>query len=278
MGSRGQKSRPVGDNPILWRELNRRRSQQTGWTWVALGISAYLLLLVYLPAGFSGNWASGSFHGAMTTLYLLVLLVATAALAGPSIAVEKEASCWPLLLGTPLTGWQILSSKARVVLRRVYPFSLFLVGHLVVFTLFGCLHPVVLVHGVMIVAASTSFLLVTGMWLSLRVKGSTRATVATFLVGLVLWLLLPALVNTISEITESRTTATEVSWLINPFNLLLQAASGAARDRPHRTFAAPSTGHFTIALFLVSGGYLLVAAGLVAYFVRRFNSLVGRTS
>lgn len=274
---RQEKSRPVGDDPILWRELHRRRHEQSGWSWVALGISAYLLLLVYLPAGFSGSWSSGGFHGVMTTIYLVVLLVATTAHAAPSIAVEKEASCWPLLMGTPLTGWQILSSKGKVVLRRVLPFSLFLIGHLLFFTLFGFLHPIVLLHGLMILAAAVLFTLIVGMWLSLKVKGSTRATAATFLVGLFLWLLLPALVNGFEEITRSGTAAAEATLLINPFYWMLNACA-EGNDAYYQAITGVTRGGFTLILFFVSVSYLLVAGALLAYFVRRFNRIVGRTS
>jgi hypothetical protein len=114
------------------------------------------------------------------------------------------------------------------------------------------------------------------MGFSLRVQGSARATVSTILVGLFAWLLLPALAAGFDEITWSGEWATAAALSVNPFYLMFEVASQAAR--PDGLTSAGLHGGFTATLLLASATYLVSAGALAAYVVRRFNHLVGRTS
>ncbi|NOZ40977.1 MAG: ABC transporter permease subunit [Planctomycetes bacterium] len=113
--------RPLGDNPMIWKEVFAGTSMTKlgliGWVAIALilltvcGIMLTLLINT-LQAG-TGSRRNGFHIGIMgLTGYLgpgiLLLLAARAA---GLVTSEKERDCWLSLLATPLTGREIIRSK-----------------------------------------------------------------------------------------------------------------------------------------------------------------------
>ena len=91
------------------------------------------------------------------------------------------------------------------------------------------------------------------------------------------WLLLPALVNGFEEVTRSGTAATEVTLLMNPFYWMMIACAEEKASN-YKAFTGFTRAGFTLILLFVSACYVLLAGALLAYYVRRFNRIVGRTS
>lgn len=291
-GSRAQRpSRHVDDDPILWREGIRATWYTTGWKWATVAVGAYILIPVYSGAAANDTLASGGFHGAMTSIYLVMLLIAAALFSAPALTAEKEGTCWPALLSTPLTGRAILWAKARAALRRTLPFSSLVVGHVLLFTLLGFLHPVVLVHTTLILAAFVPFTLSLGLLFSLRARRTSNAIGGVILTGLVLWGGLLLAETTITS--GPGRPGSSVTAHFNPLVWMNASAQGAALGQwdlnwvsAELTAFSPglygsralSVGAFTTVLYVVCMIYLGLAGGLFAYMAWRFNRIVGRTS
>ncbi|KKM07323.1 hypothetical protein LCGC14_1735110, partial [marine sediment metagenome] len=151
--------RRIDGSPVLWRELRRPLLEEQVTRTVAIAIGAVVLGMMYLVTLATGSTGSGAAQAAFVLLYLVVGMAWTAVLAATTIAPEKEARSWPLLLTTTLADKDILWAKVLGVLRRTYKFWILLGAHLVLFSLLGLLHPIVLLHVVVLVAGVLALLI-----------------------------------------------------------------------------------------------------------------------
>jgi ABC-type transport system involved in multi-copper enzyme maturation permease subunit len=123
----------------------------------------------------------------LTGLAALVTMI----VAATPVTSEKESRTWPMLLATTLGPWQILLGKAAGVFRRVTPVWLLLIGHVLLFTLVGYMHPILSLHLAMLVTYTVVFLTATGLYLGARFKRTTTAVVMNIVVAVVVWGILP---------------------------------------------------------------------------------------
>jgi hypothetical protein len=77
-----------------------------------------------------------------------------------------------------------------------------LFGHIVVFSLAGCIHPIAIVHIGMVVFWIVAFLSGTGLYFSARFRHTTAAVIANFALAGVLWALGPIILGMIVGITR----------------------------------------------------------------------------
>jgi len=185
--------RPVKGPVIIWKELGRPISESVrSHTIVFLVLSVALILMCCLSRG------AIMVYSILTTGLWMIASVRTAAMAATTIAKEKEARTWPLLLGTTLDDRQIIRGKALAVLWRNLPLWLAIaVGMVAFFTfmvLFGrargpggsffyCFY---ILGGLITVGTHIVFLVAIGLYFSVRLKSATAAVIAT--VGSVLGL------------------------------------------------------------------------------------------
>jgi ABC-type transport system involved in multi-copper enzyme maturation permease subunit len=199
--------REIGSDPMLWKEFHVARS--------GLVIRLFGLLLAVFAAVFLGDalldHGRASFaevakygygdgievvHRARDQLqefvattaagaYLLWMIgIATASASG--ISSEREDDTWISLLGTAITGEEILRAKALGALWRWRVVGLLAVGLWTFGLIAGAIHPIAYVMTLADFTAFSAFALALGSYVSLRAKSTTRAMVVTISVLFVL--------------------------------------------------------------------------------------------
>ena len=122
----------------------------------------------------------------------------TVTLPATCITSEKESRAWPILLGTTLNDNQILFGKFLGQIRRCLPAWTLMFGHIILFILFGIIHPIALPM-MMISAWIIIFCCATGIYFSARFKHTTTAVIMNFALGIFLWLLIPFILLLLCE-------------------------------------------------------------------------------
>jgi len=179
--------RPVKGSPIVWKELrkplfSRRRRSLFIYALLAIVAAGVILVPFLLGAGVAaGPYILGY------ALYVL-FVVHLAASAGAAVTSEREARTWPILLTTPLENRQIIKGKAMGLFRRSLPLLaplpiLYALGVLIAPASGGAIQVYLfsLLIAAVGLAGTTIFLLGVGLYLSARLRKTTTAVAATFL-------------------------------------------------------------------------------------------------
>jgi ABC-type transport system involved in multi-copper enzyme maturation permease subunit len=132
--------------------------------------------------------------------YLLIGMAVTAVLSATTIASEKQSGTWQLLLTTPMSDWHILLVKAAGVIYRARLFWALLFGHVLFFTLFGMIHPIAVLHLVILFFWVNALLLGAGMYMGIRLRVAGHAVIANCALALGLWVILPTMLSLASSI------------------------------------------------------------------------------
>jgi len=114
---------PLAGSPIVWKEMRRGffGSKQRDAAISVLLIGLFLLTAILLL--FSPKKTIFFAYYLVSGLYLVVM-IRLAVLSAGSIAGEKEARTWPILLATPLADREIVRGKAIAAFRRTIPLLL----------------------------------------------------------------------------------------------------------------------------------------------------------
>ena len=115
-----------------------------------------------------------------------VWIVGLAGTAAAGIPSEREDDTWISLLGTSLTGGEILRGKALGALHRWRAAGLAAVGLWTFGLVAGAIHPLAFALTLVLFAVYSAFALALGSFLGLRARSTTRAMVATMSVLFVL--------------------------------------------------------------------------------------------
>jgi ABC-type transport system involved in multi-copper enzyme maturation permease subunit len=118
-------SRTVGDNPVLWREVQQRFTRGQWALPVALGVCCCALLFLY--------WMSSMKEGLQigVAMFGAVILLLLAALQTPgAISAEREGRTLDVLLTTPLSARAILWGKLLGSAKRLAPLYVGIALHL----------------------------------------------------------------------------------------------------------------------------------------------------
>jgi ABC-type transport system involved in multi-copper enzyme maturation permease subunit len=211
--------RPVGKLAFLWKELRSPMFGQSKVTAViVISISLILLLMTYILIAIENGLDLDDAEVQASYLAILGCLGMLFAIVLPATCVtsEKESRCWPLILTTTLSDWQILLGKIIGTLRRCAPAWFLMFGHLIVFTLIGFIHPVALIHIPVLVAWIVVFFLGTGLYFSSRFKHTTTAVIMNFTFAAVIWGLVPLLMLLYAAMTRTSDNYAERYMNINP--------------------------------------------------------------
>jgi ABC-type transport system involved in multi-copper enzyme maturation permease subunit len=109
------------------------------------------------------------------------------------ISSEKESRSWPLLLTTTLNDREILFGKFVGALRRCLPVWLLLLGHIIVFSLTGTIHPIAVPYMALLIFWVTIFLCGSGLYFSSCCKRTTTAVILNFALAFTIWAIVPLL-------------------------------------------------------------------------------------
>jgi len=226
---RGWNLKRVIGSPIVWRELRKPLLRDKVVQIVATCAVLFYLLYAYAIVGAAGAMDEGGTHAFFVAMFLLAGMGCTAMDAATCIAPEKRARTWPALLSTPVSDWHILLGKAGGTLFRCLPVWLFLAGHVVVFTTLGFLHPIALLHVVLLAIWTSVFLTGSGVYFSTRHRRATTAVLMNVGLALLLWALIPAGAELVGEVFGDYEFAQTLSYL-NPVVQSVVVADGAAGD------------------------------------------------
>jgi ABC-type transport system involved in multi-copper enzyme maturation permease subunit len=188
---------------------------------IGLVVTIGVLLMTY------GAWAKEGYldedftHVSYAVMFVLIAMVFHIVFSASSITSEKESRAWPLLLATSMDDWQILAGKAAAVFLRCSAVWLLLAGHVVVFVLVGYIHPVAIIHLLMLVAWLVVFLTSAGLYFSAGLRRTTSSVVATFALALALWVVAPMVLGLMATISRSEQIA-RIGVCANP---VVQAAA-----------------------------------------------------
>ena len=227
--------RPVKGSPVLWKDVRAPfiRGAEGRNSLIGLVITIAVMLATYWVWAKQGLLDEDFTHVSYTIMFLLMAMIFHMVLSASSITSEKEARCWPILLATPMGGWQILVGKAAAVIRRCLVVWLLAAGHVVLFVVIGYIHPIAMVHLSMIVMWVAVFLTSMGLYFSARFKRTTWAVVATFGLAFVLWVVGSPVGAGIAAVTRREGIA-RVCMIANPAlqtRVVMRAASGRSHAR-----------------------------------------------
>jgi ABC-type transport system involved in multi-copper enzyme maturation permease subunit len=183
--------RRVGRLPLVWKEL-RTPFFRTRWKRIAsVIIIACMLAGTYVLCVAEKAMDDSDTHMAYGIIFVILGTLATAILSATVITSEKEARSWPILLCSPVTGWQIITAKAIGVFKRVLPVWLLLPFHIILFSFFGYIHPVCLIHLAILAGWVTFFLTCSGIYFSSCFKRTTTAVIMNLALAVVIWAVVP---------------------------------------------------------------------------------------
>jgi ABC-type transport system involved in multi-copper enzyme maturation permease subunit len=208
--------------PVFWKDVRAPLIQgfEGRNSIIGLVVTIGALLLTY------GAWAREGYldedftHVSYAVMFILIATVFHIVFSASSIASEKESRAWPLLLATSMDDWQILAGKAAAVFLRCSVVWLLLAGHVVVFVFVGYIHPIAIVHLLMLVAWLVVFLTSAGLYFSAGLRRTTSSVVATFALALALWVVAPMVLGLMATISRSEQMA-RIGVCANP---VVQAA------------------------------------------------------
>ena len=226
---RGWNLQKVIGSPIVWRELRKPLLRDKVVQIVATCAVLFYLLYTYAILGASGAMDEGQTHAVFLTIFLLAGMGCTALDAATCIAPEKSARTWPALLSTPVSDWHILLGKAGGTMFRCLPVWLFLGGHVVVFAALGLLHPLAILHVLLLAVWTSVFLTGSGVYFSTRYRQATTAVLMNLGLALLLWVLIPVGAGLIGEVFGDREISRGLLYL-NPVVQACVAGQGACGD------------------------------------------------
>lgn len=174
-------------------------------------------------------------HMTYAVIFVIIGTLGTAVLSSTSITSEKESRTWPILLATPLSGWQIILDKATGVFRKCLPVWILLGGHVALFVIVGYIHWIVLLHMLILVVWIVVFFTGAGLYFSARFKRTTTAVVMNIALGVVLWAIIPlVLLMTFAIGRNYNDDVAEASISVNPVVHVIVALEGGAGKRNAR--------------------------------------------
>jgi ABC-type transport system involved in multi-copper enzyme maturation permease subunit len=195
---------------------------------IATCAALFYLLYTYAFLGASGMMGDGATQATFVAMFLLAGMLCTAIDSATSIAPEKQARTWPSLLCTPVSDWHILMGKAGGTAFRCLPVWLFLAGHVLIFTIVGSLHPIALLHLLLLSVSMMVFLTGAGVYFSMLSRRATSAVLMNIGLPVLLWALLPAGAALIGQVFGDHELSECLAY-VNPVQQAAALAAGACR-------------------------------------------------
>jgi ABC-2 type transport system permease protein len=231
--------RRVTGPPVIWKELRfsllgRRKIA----TFIGIFISLSMLFITYWLCLKERILDNEETHILYAVIFLGLGILVTVVLASTCITSEKESRSWPLLLATTLDDRDILFGKFVGILRRCLPIWIFLLGHVIIFSLADFIHPVAIIQMGILVAWIVVFLSGTGLYFSSRFRRTTTAVIMNFALAAAIWGILPLLMALIASInapfTRDARDFVEAYMDTNPFVHAVVVIDATTNENPVR--------------------------------------------
>lgn len=182
-------------NPVLENEMKRNmRSMKSSW--VIFGVNLLLTVVAvaaYFGAGGSKEYlASGQYRFPiqcyMMMAYVLFAMVCllVPGIAGGSIAIERERRTLDILLTTHLNPWKIIIGKLESSLSMIFLISFSALPAVSLILVFGGVSVIDLLALVFILVVSGIFIGSVGIFCSATMKKTTVATIASYVIIIML--------------------------------------------------------------------------------------------
>lgn len=272
--------RRVTGSPVLWKEL---RSPLLGKHNVVkvvfIVIGVLLLLLTYALFAHENALDDNESHMVYVAIFMGIGMFLSAILPATTVTSEKESRSWILLLSTTLSSWEIIIGKLLGTFRHLLPVWSILFAHVCLFVLVGYIHPLAIIH-LMIITASTVILLTgSGLLASVFFRKTTTAVVINITFALIIWLALPFITLMICAISHSSDDPAEFLMDCNPM-VQAMVVMEATASRSLNSFDWMTMGNLnafenTFWLTVCLGGYSLAAIMMmwIAEHLLRKNAL-----
>lgn len=193
--------RRVRGSAILWKELKSPLFGRRKLAFViSIAVGLILLFLTYAFFADTNALDEDGVHIMYGVIFMSLGTLFAIILPATCITSEKESRAWPLLLATTLGDWQILAAKFVGILRRSLPIWCLLFGHIILFTFAKIIHPVAIIHTVLLVGWLMLFLSGSGLYFSACFKRTTTAVIANFALAAVVWGIAPLLMALMAEL------------------------------------------------------------------------------
>lgn len=227
-----EKVRHIKGSPLLWKELRASVFN--------IGPIKKIILLILLTGSILFSYyifASERdldeeyVHVMYGIVFMLLGAFFTTVFAATCITTEKNNQSWPILLCTLLTNRQIITAKAMGVLRRSAVVWSLLLIHILIFSVAGYIHPVVLIHVLLIIIPVIIFMTSSGVLISSLFKHTSNAVIANLIFIAMLWGGIPLLTAILSAIAGANDDLMELIILLNPFyhiGMALEGGGGAS--------------------------------------------------
>jgi ABC-type transport system involved in multi-copper enzyme maturation permease subunit len=276
--------RRVVGPPVVWKELRAPFIQgiDNRNSYIGLAIAIVALVLTYIAGAATRSLDADFTHIAYIMLFVFIGVLINIVFSATQITAEKESQSWSLLLTTPLSDHDILLGKAISAFRRCLPIWGLLAGHVLLFTLVGYLHPIAVLHLVIIVAWLTCFLTGAGLYFGARFARTTSAVLTTFALAVGLWIIGPTLVGLMGVMGGKTDVFALYMWTHPAIQTEMVVGAAAGSQNAHvplsslnyNAVAVSRSGHATLgvgratsALAGVAAAY--IAAGLLFYWRAR---------
>ena len=180
----------VTGSPIVWKEMRKgligRGKGNIAIAVLLMGLFLSVLISIFLP---SGMGRLNIFVYFLMSGFYMVVMIRLAVLSAGSIAAEKDARTWPILLMTPLEDKEIVRGKAIAAFRRnihllLLYFVLFCAQYVHIAISVGRSNFSPSILGLIFtstigLAASVLFVIGSGLYFGVRLRTATAAVAAT---------------------------------------------------------------------------------------------------
>lgn len=281
--SQGAVKRVIGP-AVVWKELRAPFIQGVDNRNSYVGLAATVIVLIgcYVSAYLNRTVDEEFWHVSYGLLFVFIGVLATAVFAATRVTTEKESQTWSLLLATPLADRDILLGKAVSAFRRCLPIWGLLAGHVLLFALVGYIHPVAVLHLVLLVTWLTCFITGAGLYFSVRFSRTTSAVLACFGLLLALWAVGPILAGWLNLLSARDGNGPFADYMLThpaiQTELILAGAGGSAHgraalgalrygERSVLGFALKPFGVGRMTLILAITAMVYIGAGAVLFFL-----------
>lgn len=288
--SRDRDSREVSDRPVLWREVRQATfGSRRNFLVVAVLVAAGMAYLYY-------EWGihDEGLNMVLAIVGAIAIMVQSIFMTTGSIAHEREARTWEVLLTTPLSGRAIIFGKAAGALRAQWFIPAVVLGHFVLAAAGGYVSPLFPLVLFLIYLGPTLFFTASGQLFSLIFRKGVTAAACNLGLGLMLWIgswVAVGLAGWFSDVADSDwfDYSTYACYCMNPVALTGSAGGGMVRyirgsslsgvyaiyGADQLTLTAPDFLAVVVGVFAVYAAGAAVAVGIA---LANFRSLSGRSS
>jgi len=177
-------------------------------------------------------------------------------------------------MATTLDDRAILMGKFIGIVRRCLLAWLLLLGHTVLFSLAGIIHPIAIFQMGLLVAGIVTFLTGAGLYFSSCFKRTTTAVLMNCALAAFVWGVLPLLLGIFLEVTGDLESLVEAYVDTNPFVhvvVIMDAAIGSGRTYGWASGRSSGVAESTIWMLLCAAGYMALGLLFALRSKRRFR-------